>query len=455
MNIVVLNGSPKGETSVTMQYVKYLQKVNTEHTFLYRHVAHEIRKLERNTEALQNVIDNVRGADVVLWAFPLYVCVVHADFMRFIELITEHGHAGAFAGKPAAALSTSIHFFDNTAHAYLHAICDDLGMNYCGFFSANMDDLLDEKNRKNLEFFGTDFLTQAQKNLPPMRRYPPVTPNSWEYVPGAAATKLKAGGKKVLVITQGTAGNPNLQHMVARLTDRLEQADIVDLDAIRILGGCRGCISCGLSNECIYGDKDDIAQLYNQRVRQADIIVIAAPLQGRFLSARFKTFMDRRFLNTHQPQMVGKQLAYLISGPLGHNANVAEVLQAMAELDQANLAAILTDEGQSSAALDARLDALAEQLLTLATKGYCRPGTFLGVAGQKIFRDDIYGRLRFPFLADHKYYKTHGMYDFPQKQRKAILQSILLSWLTHVRQIRQQITSDMPKHMIAPYQRYL
>ena len=35
------------------------------------------------------------------------------------------------------------------------------------------------------------------------------------------------------------------------------------------------------------------------------------------------------------------------------------------------------------------------------------------VGGRKVLRDDIWGRLRFPFIADHEYYEKHGLYDFP------------------------------------------
>ena len=27
--------------------------------------------------------------------------------------------------------------------------------------------------------------------------------------------------------------------------------------------------------------------------------------------------------------------------------------------------------------------------------------------------ENIWGRLRFPFIADHEYYEKHGLYDFP------------------------------------------
>ncbi len=82
----------------------------------------------------------MRKSDGVIWAFPLYVFLVCSQYKRFIEMITEKGAQDAFAGKYVTVLSTSVHFFDNTAHNYMHGICDDLDMKYVEPFSADMDD---------------------------------------------------------------------------------------------------------------------------------------------------------------------------------------------------------------------------------------------------------------------------------------------------------------------------
>jgi hypothetical protein len=70
-----------------------------------------------------------------------------------IELIFERRVNDVFQDKNAAALSTSVHYFDHTAHNYINAICDDLDMRYVGAFSAYMYDLMEEKKRKNLILF--------------------------------------------------------------------------------------------------------------------------------------------------------------------------------------------------------------------------------------------------------------------------------------------------------------
>ena len=108
MKIVVLNGSPKGDTSVTIHSVKYLQKKFPEHDFNIINIAKRIKGIERRRGTFDEIIAEVSSADGVLWAFPLYVLMVPARLKRFIELIYEWGAESAFAGKYSAAISTSV-----------------------------------------------------------------------------------------------------------------------------------------------------------------------------------------------------------------------------------------------------------------------------------------------------------------------------------------------------------
>ena len=48
MNILVINGSPKGKNSITLQTVLYLQKKNPGHTFEILHAGQRIKALEKN-----------------------------------------------------------------------------------------------------------------------------------------------------------------------------------------------------------------------------------------------------------------------------------------------------------------------------------------------------------------------------------------------------------------------
>jgi multimeric flavodoxin WrbA len=110
VKIIVLNGSPKGESSVTMQYVGFVQKKFPQHELKILNIAQRGKQIESKEEIFQEIIEEIKEADGVLWAFPLYVFLVHSQYKRFIELTGERSAEAAFKGKPAAILTTSIHF---------------------------------------------------------------------------------------------------------------------------------------------------------------------------------------------------------------------------------------------------------------------------------------------------------------------------------------------------------
>ena len=134
MKIIVLNGSPKGMTSVTMQYVHYIEQLYPQHQLEFLDISLRLPKLERDEIAFQEVIDAVRSADAILWASPVYYWLVPANYKRFIELIWERNVQGAFRNKYTVALTTSIHFFDPTAHNYLRGVCEDLELKFLGSY---------------------------------------------------------------------------------------------------------------------------------------------------------------------------------------------------------------------------------------------------------------------------------------------------------------------------------
>ena len=266
MNIAVLNGSPKGDVSVTMQYVHFLQQRFPETEFRIFDVALKIKKLENDDRAFQEVIANVADADAVLWAFPLYFLLVCSQYKRFIELIFEKNAVSAFHGKPAACLTTSINFFDYTAHNYIHAVSDDLGMNYFGSYSAEMNDLLKTKERRRLKTFGELFLKAIREKTPAIRSYKPLV--APEIVFDTEAIRpVDAAGKKVLILADDLAANSNLRKMVERLQKTFSPAaELVQLKDVDIKGGCLGCIKCGFDNVCVYEGKDGYIDFFNHSI---------------------------------------------------------------------------------------------------------------------------------------------------------------------------------------------
>jgi multimeric flavodoxin WrbA len=462
MKIAVLNGSPKRETSVTMQYVRYLQAVFPHHDLQIVHVAPRINALERNAEAFQEVIDQVREADGVLWAFPLYYLLVHGNYKRFIELIWERDVADAFAGKHAAALSTSIHYFDHTAHNYIHAISDDLGMRFVGSFSADMQDLFDAAQRATLTAFGEHFFEAIAQDLAMPRRYASIVPTeALAYTPGPVAHPVSLGRKRVVVVTDSvTDARPqqtNLIHMVERFAAAFTdgEVEVVNLHDVDIKGGCQGCVQCGYDNQCVYQGKDGYVDFYNTKLKPADILVFAGAIRDRYLSSTWKTFFDRSFFNGHAPSLPGKQFGFIITGPLVQLPNLRQILEAWVQMQRANLVDFVTDEVMDASELDAQLQGLAQRLVWCADQDYVPPQTFLGVGGYKLFRDDIWGRLRIAFLADHRAYKRLGVYDFPQKNLVFRVLNTVVPPLLRIRKVRETFMARLRKGVTQPYQRVI
>lgn len=453
MNIIVLNGSPKGDLSVTLQYVRYAARKMPEHAFTIFPVAQTIRKIEKDPKAFQDILDAVTRADAVWWAFPLYYLVVCSQYKRFIELIFERKREAAFAGKYALSLSTSVHFFDHTAHNYIHAICDDLRMNYLGAYSAAMYDLMQKRERRRWLSFAQNAVDAASRKIPTIRVYPPVVPSSFVYAPAPPAAAVDTEGKKILIMKDGQEPSGNVDAMVQTLRGNFKgEVDIVNLMDIDIKGGCLGCCKCGLDNVCDYEGKDGYIDFYNEKVKKADVIVFAGAISDRYLSSRWKMYFDRSFFNTHIPTLQNKQIAYLISGPLAQNPNLRQMLEAYGQIQDANVAGILTDEAGDDRTLDALLAEFARGLVRSAKEGASVPLTFLGVGGRKIFRDEIYGMLRFTFQADYRYFKKHGLLDFPQKNYKVRRLNWLMMLLTKIPAFRRKFLKILKEQMVKPLQ---
>jgi len=56
---------------------------------------------------------------------------------------------------------------------------------------------------------------------------------------------------------------------------------------------------------------------------------------------------------------------------------------------------------------------------------------------------------------DHRFYKTHGLYDFPQKKRGTALKMYLAGAIISSPKLRSKIGNKMNEGMIAPYKKVL
>ena len=138
----------------------------------------------------------------------------------------------------------------------------------------------------------------------------------------------------------------------------------------------------------------------------------------------FKMYDDRQFCNGHRTVTMNMPIGYIISGNLSEEENLRTIVEARSQVGGNIPAGIATDEFDPNVAIDK----LASSLSYVLDHQYIQPQNFYGIGGMKIFRDLIY-QMQGMMKADHKFFKQHGQYDFPQKNRGTILKMYLVGAL--------------------------
>lgn len=455
MKITVLNGSPKGEQSVTMQYVTFMQKKYPSYSYKIINISQRIKRIEKDEKAFLEIIEEINNANAILWATPVYFFLVPYQLKRFIELVSEKNAAAAFKNKYTAIITTSIHFYDHTAHNYMRAICEDLNMKYVDYFSAHMYDLAKEKGRSQLIDFAENFFNTIEKKIAVSTHFMPLLKSNFKYWQESIVKQISARGKKVLLLSDNSNQQSNVSKMLAQFkANFIEEPEEINISKLDIKGGCIGCIQCGYDNTCRYEGKDDYIEFYNSKVKTADIIVFAGEIKDRFLSAYWKLFLDRSFFNNHSPTLTNKQIIYIISGPLSQVSDIRQIFDANTQIQRANLVEFISDEYADSSIINKIITTTAQKAIDYSMQNIKREMNYLGVGGMKIFRDDIYGPLRFPFVADYKTYKKLGIFDSLQNGFRERLKTMLMYTLVRFSKIRDHIyKKELKSGMIKPLQK--
>ncbi len=478
MNILVINGSPKGKNSITYQTALYLKKKFPEYTYEVLHAGQRIHALEKDfTEA----IEKIQQADLIIFSYPVYTFIAPSQLHRFIELMKEMQNTSKLdlKGKYVTQITTSKHFYDVTAHRYIQENCQDMGMKFIRGLSADMEDLLKKKGQKEArEFFryvcwcmnhdhyepyvGEDAvqINEIQINRYQMNREQidqiqierarmnqergenASVPKKRRELPPAVASL-----KPVVIVTDCEKENERLRTMIDRFCKILPlPTKIVNIREYPFTGGCLGCFHCAISGKCIYKDKFD--EFLRNDIQAGSAIVYAFTIRDHSMGSVFKMYDDRQFCNGHRSVTMGIPMGYLVSGDYHREENLRMILEGRAEVGGNFLAGVATDEQNT----DANIDRMAKTLTYAIRHHYQQPKNFLGVGGMKIFRDLIW-QMQGMMRADHKFFKEHGQYDFPQKKKGTIVGMYLVGMLLASPKVQKKIGNKMTEGMLMPYKK--
>lgn len=446
MNILVINGSPKGDYSVTLQTSNYLAIKFPDMNFDVIHAGQYIRKYEKD---FSQAAEKINNADLLIFSYPVYTFLAPCQLHRFIELMKESGID--FSSKFATQISTSKHFYDVTAHKYIQLNCADMGLKYIKGLSADMDDLTTEKGQKEaVGFF--NFVLWSMENsfyeatVPVNLDYTPVTPTT-------AEKTAKTLNKNVVIVTDVTEDDIQLKAMIDRFV-AVFPADckIVNIREYPLKGGCLGCFKCAATGKCVY--KDCFDEYLRTEIQSCDATVYAFTIKDHSMGSRFKMYDDRQFCNGHRTVTMGKPVGYIVNGKYSAEENLRMVVDGRSQVGGNFLTGVASNENNT----DEQIDRLAKTLTYALENSLVMPSDFLGVGGMKIFRDLIY-QMQGLMRADHKFFKAHGQYDFPHKKKGMIAAMYLVGSLTKLadnKKIKAKMGANMMNEgMLMPYKKVL
>ena len=443
MNILVINGSPKGKNSITLQSMLYLEKKNIDHHFEFLHIGPIIRKLEKDFSEAKKMLEK---AELIIFSYPVYTFLAPYQMHRFIELVYDNDVN--VKDKWGTQITTSKHFYDITAHRFMNENMLDFGLKVLPGLSQDMEDLLKERGRKELldwmkmtEFrieMGI-FRARKERAIEVQRKYEAKLDN----IP-------KTGKKKISIVTNVEDNDSSLQNMIEDFRRSIPyEATVFNIGKFPFSGGCLGCFGCAKTGKCVH--KDGFDSYLREQIQSADSIVYAFRIKHHFTASSMKCYDDRQFCNGHRTVTAGSPTAYIIAGDLKCERNLQDLIEARASVGGNFLAAIATDESDDT---PRALQKAAESLSFAIRNGLEEPKTFFGEGGSRIFRDLIY-EMQGLMKADHRFYRSHGMYSsFPQKHKSRIVMMKLVGLLMSLPGADKK-KGMMTEGMLAPYRKVL
>lgn len=438
MKICVINGSPRGKNSVTLQTLLYLEKRFPAHEFDFLNVGAGIQSFERD---MSGAVEAIRSAELLLFSYPVYTFLVPSQLHRFIELMK---HSGAdFKDIYVSQISTSMHFYDITAQRFIEENCHDMGMRVIHGLSAGMEDLLNVQGQKDAEEFFRYVIYCVENDI--YESAPTVQPKS----PGEYAQTLSPGIKQegfdTVIVGDLREGDESLRAMIKDFTALYPyKTRFVNIGDFEFKGGCLGCFGCTATGKCVY--KDGFDSMLRNSIQNADATIYAFTIRDHSMGSRFKMFDDRQFCNGHRTVTEGRSVAYIINGDYEHEENLKTLLEARAQVGHNFFAGAGYDIPS--------MENTARRLAYALEHKYVQPRNFYGVGGMKIFRDLIW-MMRGLMKADHQFYKARGLYDFPQKRLGRMLAICLLGALMRNSKNSGKMRERFNKGMMTPYEKVL
>ena len=451
MKISVLSGSPKGNDSISLQYLYFIKKHNPDIDFSIFHIGSSINLIRNSEEKLFEISETIKNSDAIIWVMPVYEFSIPAQMKEFIDLISSSKLSHCFKNKKAASIFTSIHFYDTVAVDYIHAVSEDLNMNFFGAFSAEMHDLKKENGKNSILEFWNDFYFNIKNNILIPKKFSKDDSYTTAFNLNSEINLPKKSDKRIVMITTNESNSGNLKNMITHFTNSCSyNIDVLNLDKINIKGACLGCCHCSYDNTCIY--IDELSVVYKEKIKNADALIIASNISNRYFHHKIKLFWDRSFVFGHTPFIKNKIMAYIVSGNISQSYPLNYEIDARASAMESYTLPIISDEFFTQDNLSAFINQSAELFSKAILENKKTQKNFHYIASHKIFRDFVH-TISGVFRADYIYYKKNKLFDFPNKNPSYMIFNFILRVILKIPGFRKEFQKRIKPSMVAQFKK--
>lgn len=445
MKVFVINGSPKGDNSVTLQSVKYLKKCFTDDEFGVYGVAKKLYSLKKG-DGIEELKKEIEKSDIILVSYPVYTFLAPSQLHAFFEAMEDNGID--FCGKYVTQFTTSKRFFDVTAHSAVKNAVAALKGRFIDGLSADMEDLLKKNGREELTEWWKYVGFCVENGICADFDSEEIPQSTKKYVSVKEQTE-KSEDKRILVLSE--RGNDSLDAMVKDFCAVTPYVtDVMYVEDLGMKNGCLGCLKCTLFNHCAI--KDGFEEKLNGTINRYDAIVTAFGVRLHTVGSEIKKFYDRQFVNGHRPVTADSPCGYIISGNIEKESALKQYLEAKSAVGGNPLCGIVCDADKDT---EKEIENLSRKLCYALENGLKANTNFYGKGGTVIFRDMIFV-MRGLMKEDYAYFKSHGFFDgMPHKQKGKIIGIKLLGLAARNKKINEKMPDMMTKGMLKMYEKYI